>query len=443
MCQNRGKKFNKILEDNMAKDTKYLSQIRGTWHFNFTVPTRLTKWFKQKRIRYSLNTSDYKQARFIRDKYLMPVVTAQNLVELMENFSQFIDIAEIDLDKKINGLSFFLDRMTEKQELSLFQLGEAFLKQYKKGGFSDASVRKISSAVNSICGILGKNISAENITKKDIIRFRDILLHLPVGWQKKLLKGDAYDLTPAKDDEKSMHPNTVKKQIEVAYRIFAWGINDCKLERKDNPVHDVKIIRAGRMTHKRPPEGNEVEQLCNLPMPRSKHFDQHAWDMLPIFARYTACRIGEIALLTVKDVVVKDDVLCLKITAHGDEKRLKNQSSERLTPVSKKLKPFLDKILTKHSNGPLFPHCGHWYDNKGQIRKPAHYFLKAYSKAAKKIADDLSIHCWRVYANTQMANAGVDILDREAVLGHKSDRVQRVYTAENMERLQKAVNTIF
>jgi len=427
----------------MAKDTKYLSQIRGTWHFNFTVPTRLTKWFKQKRIRYSLNTSDYKQARFIRDKYLMPVVTAQNLVELIENFSQFIDIAEIDLDKKINGLSSFLDRATERTDISLLQLGEGFLKQYKKGGFSDASIRKISSAVNSICGILGKNISAENIIKQDIIRYRDVLLNLPVGWQKKSLKGDAYDLTPAKENEKSMHPNTVKKQIETAHRIFSWGITDCKLERKDNPVDDVKIIGAGKKTHKRPPNSKECEQLCKLPISKSKHFDKEAWDMLPIFARYTACRIGEIAFLTVKDVVIKDDVLCLKITAHGDEKRLKNQSSERLTPVSKKLKPFLEKILAKYSDGPLFPHCGHWYDDKGKIRKPAHYFLKAYNIAAKKIADDLSVHCWRVYANTQMADAGVDILDREAVLGHKSDRIQRVYTAENMKRLQKAVDTIF
>ncbi len=41
MCQNRDESFNKILKDNMAKDTKYLSLIHGTWHFDFTVPVRL------------------------------------------------------------------------------------------------------------------------------------------------------------------------------------------------------------------------------------------------------------------------------------------------------------------------------------------------------------------------------------------------------------------
>ena len=90
----------------------------------------------------------------------------------------------------------------------------------------------------------------------------------------------------------------------------------------------------------------------------------------------------------------------------------------------------------------MFKNCGHWYDDKGNIRKPAHYFLKAYNNAAKKIAPDFSIHCWRVYGNTQMADAGIDILDREAVLGHKSDRIQKVYTAENLKRLKRAVDTI-
>ena len=442
MRQNRDEKFDKILEANMATDTRYLSQINGIWHFDFTVPQCLKKWFKQQRIRHSLNISDYKQARFIRDKYLIPVLATQSAIEVLENVNRFLDIAKSDLGNRIGDLVTFIDRTHESRELSIYELCQDFLKQYKKGDFADASVNKISSDINSFCGIVGKDTSAESITKQDIIRFRDILSSLPVGWQKRPFKGENCDLTQAGKDEKCVHPNTIKKQIEVARRIFAWGIADCKLRRKDNPAIGVEIIGSGKQTHKRPPEGTEVEKLCNLPIHRSSHFDEEAWRLLPIFARYTACRIGEITLLTVKDVVIKNEVECLRITAYGEEKHLKTASSERLVPISDKLKPFVTEIVKNRTNGPMFKNCGHWYDDKGNIRKPAHYFLKAYNNAAKKIAPDFSIHCWRVYGNTQMADAGIDILDREAVLGHKSDRIQKVYTAENLKRLKRAVDTI-
>jgi hypothetical protein len=41
-----------------------------------------------------------------------------------------------------------------------------------------------------------------------------------------------------------------------------------------------------------------------------------------------------------------------------------------------------------------------------------------------------------------MATAGVDILDRERLLGHKYSRIQAAYTPENLKRLQQAVNAI-
>ena len=178
-----------------------------------------------------------------------------------------------------------------------------------------------------------------------------------------------------------------------------------------------------------------------MPKSKSSLFDEEAWKSLPIFARYTGCRIAELAVLTSNDVLVKNGIRCLRITAFGENKKLKTESSERLVPVNEKLNPHLDSLLKRRASGRLFPYCGDFKGKEGLV-KSAHYFDKAYNRAAKKIAGDFSFHCWRVYANTQMADAGIDILDREAILGHRSDRIQRVYTAENIQRLKKAVETI-
>ncbi len=44
-------------------------------------------------------------------------------------------------------------------------------------------------------------------------------------------------------------------------------------------------------------------------------------------------------------VIEKGDVKCLRITSFGEGKRLKTESSERLVPISDKLKPYLESFL--------------------------------------------------------------------------------------------------
>ena len=45
-------------------DTKHLLLVGDVWYFDFRVPAKLRKFFKVDRVRQSLNTADYKQAKF-------------------------------------------------------------------------------------------------------------------------------------------------------------------------------------------------------------------------------------------------------------------------------------------------------------------------------------------------------------------------------------------
>lgn len=82
-----------------------------------------------------------------------------------------------------------------------------------------------------------------------------------------------------------------------------------------------------------------------------------------------------------------------------------------------------------------------WPDGGDYTNRPAHQFLKAWNRAAKDIGP-YSFHCWRLYANDEMARAGVDITDRERIIGHTSGRTQAAYTAVDLERYARAVSSI-
>lgn len=429
----------------MAADTKHLAQIGNNWYFDFRVPEKLKKFFKTDRFRHSLNTSDYKQAKYIRDKYLMPVFATSVVHDFIESALQILDMSNIDMDKKTRELLAFVNRKNaDVKPMTLRDVCDYFISCYEKTHKADTSTARFRATTYNLCAILGDSISAEDITDKDIIKFRDIQLTLPVGWQKRKREIDS-KLPQAGGDERTVNPNSVKSEIKRIKAIFARAIDDRKLLRTDNPVANVKVDSI-EVEQKIPPSGENVEKLCNMKMTHAKNYDAEAWKYLPLFARYTGCRIGELAILKAEDVIEKQGIRCLHITAHGkselERSKLKTASSDRFIPVSEKLKPLLDFIHNKHKAGFLFPNCGNWLNPNGKIRKPAHFFIKDYNLHAKKIDPQHSLHCWRVYANTQMADAGIDILDREAILGHKSDRIQRVYTAENLLRLKKAVDQI-
>ncbi len=429
----------------MANDTKYLTQIGDTWYFDFRIPVKLKRIFKIDRFRHSLNTADYKHAKYIRDKYLMPVFAAQFAQEFIESALQTLDIAKIDLDKKsMEFLSFVNRKNSDVKPMTLREICDYYIKCYEKSRKADSSIAKFKATTNSLCSILGGETSAEDVTDKDIISLRDILLSLPVGWQKRN-KNDKTELSPAEDGERAMNPNSIKDEIQRIKSIFTRAIDDKKIIRIDNPAAKVKVDSV-KSEQKIPPSGENVAKLCDMKMTRSKNYDAESWKYLPVFARYTGCRIGELAILKAEDIVEKQGIRCLFVTARGktetERGKLKTETSERFVPVSSILSRHLDMILLKHKTGYLFPKCGNWLNERRKIRKPAHSFIKDYNRYAKKIDPQHSFHCWRVYANTQMADAGIDILDREAILGHKSDRIQRVYTAENMQRLKRAVDTI-
>ena len=185
----------------------------------------------------------------------------------------------------------------------------------------------------------------------------------------------------------------------------------------------------------------EADQLALLEKPITQSYDETTWKYMPLIARYTGARFAEVAQLTHKDIIHKHDLLCISINSDGN-KSLKTASSQRLVPISNKLLPHINKLISLTKKGRLFKNCGDWTD-KNDYTQVAHSFGKSYNKAVKKLGSHITFHKWREYAINQMADAGIAEIDRMRVVGHSVRGTHAIYTVDSLERAKKAVDSIY
>ncbi len=411
-------------------DRKYLQKRGNCWYIRVPMPPRL--WGANGEFVCSLRTGDLRIAQTLRDKYLIPLLAETSAAGMVSAVARLMIAADEAVARQLGELRGSLSGLIAERK-TLRELGESFLAYLESSrSYAPASLRKYRAELDAVCRLMGDDADPEAVTKGDVAGLRDTLLTLPTTWQRR-----PDPPTPAAPGETLLSGRSVGRMLMFLRRVFRWAIDEGQLGRRDNPADGIGVARVAPK-HKRAPEPDEADALMDLPEPRV--IDALTWRMMPLLARYTGCRAGELAQLRAEDVVVKQGIRCLRITGHGDGRRLKTASSERLVPVAERLAPHLDELLSMRGKVHLI-RAGDYEAEDGTMKR-AHAFLKHYNRRAKKVADDLSFHCWRVYANDAMATAGVDMGDRERILGHKSTRTQAAYTPENLRRLKVAVDTI-
>ena len=410
-------------------DTKYLQKRGSCWYIRVPKPPKA--WKSSSEFICSLRTPELKTAQRLRDKYLMPILAETAAREMVATMARCLGAADESIARQLAELRAELSG--HESSLTLREAGDRFLRYLKSSqAYAPASLRKYATSVDGACHVLGEDADPERLAKADTVRLRDALLALPIAWQLRNGSSPAPRAT-----QRHLSGKSVNGYLRDLRRMFQWLIDEGHVKRTDNPFSGVSVARVAT-NHKRAPTAPEAEALMNLPRPKAVNAE--AWRMMPLLARYTGCRAGELSQLRAEDIVVERGVRCIRITSRGEGKRLKTSSSERIVPVADKLVPHLDALVGKRKAGRLLD-AGDWKGKDGMI-KHAHEFLKHFNQRAKRVAPGLCFHCWRVYANDAMATAGVDILDRERLLGHKSERTQAAYTPENLRRLKTAVNAI-
>lgn len=428
-------------------DTKFLIKKGKTWYLNVTIPKRVkSKVLAGKKIRISLNTADFKVAQCWRDRHVYELMNAENELYLLECLARKITEADSRLQDKLEELlpSYKIRGVEDKKSISISELMDLFLKHLQeRKGLKASSCDKYRSALDCFKFIIGPDTPAISITHEMLQDFTEKALRLPTGWSYSARAGLTYiDLISEvkKDSAKKtlLSHNSIHNFIQIMKAMYDWGIDNDRLPRGFNMPFKRKLsiyVDKEDQKHKRPPSQVEADKLCTLPFPNTDTINKEVWKYLPLIARYTGMRLAEIAQLHKEDVVKEEGYLCIKV-CHD----VKTSSSKRIIPISDKLQPHIEELLQKTKSGRFFTECGD-FKSIGYV-KYAHGFCKLWNRAAKKISPDLSFHCWRVYANTQMTRAQVDIIDREKLLGHANDRTNASYLPSDYERLKKAVDNI-
>ncbi len=413
----------------MTETERYLRRRAGVWHVDFTLPSDTGEGLGGLRVRFSLLTGDIVQARAFRDSYVMPLLHASRTNAAMRVAVDQLSATSATMRYRANEL---LARAGLAQlgplrgtTGTLGSLIDVYASYLGHTGMTPATVRAKVRSCEQALRILGEDHEPEHTTDADMAMIRDVLLSTPAFDQQR---------TATTDRGAARKPSTVNRELTAIRAMYKWAMAEGRLTfRRAVPGVGVRC-QSGRVeAHKACPPPADAGQLCMMQCPST--LDPYAWRAMPVIARYTGMRAGEIAMLYGEDLVEVEGLLCVRVCRH-----LKTQAAERLVPVADVLEPTVLGLLARTRQGRLFGGCGDYTDPKGQMH-PGLRLIQSFGKRAKDVGP-YSFHCLRVYANSEMARAGVDIIDRELILGHKSTRVQAAYTPRDLERLRKAVNGI-
>ncbi len=417
-------------------DTKHLLKKGNRWYLNFTFPEKFrVDKLSGRKIRISLETADYKQAKAWRDAYVANLIAANNKIQFLERLAKHIIEADEEMDAllktlvprmKIRGLTG-----SSRQGLSLSALSEKYLSHLRtNSNVKHSTLSRYKSSLNCFVFVIGADTSAAALEHKDIQNFVTLALQLPVGFNYHGASSP-YELIEKSKGKKLLSISGLNFTLVVVKAMFAWAVENEILQK--NPVKTLSVyIGETRQKHKLKPTHEEVDLLCSMPCPSA--IDPITWRFVPLFSRYSGMRIGEIAQLTASSFIVKHGIRCIQVSGE-----LKTEGSARIVPIAAKLAPLLDELLKIRGTGRLFD-CKDFTND--EFTKYGHGFLKKFNTAAKKIGD-FSFHCFRVYANSEMLDGGAVQTDCERILGHKSERVNAAYVSDDVKRLLSAINKIF
>ncbi len=405
------------------KRIKYLhNDEAGIWQCDFYIKVGR----KKRRIQNSLGHRNDKRAQEFVDTYILPIIRIEKERDLFERLILSYEFA----DKKLkNNYKDFLSQFSESENIidSFRELSDRYIEWKQNSDLSPATINRYKCAINDLLKFLGDDIEVEDITKKNMTEYRDML------------------------QERGMHNNTIREQVKRINSVFRWGVDEGKILLREPPGLKVRVEKQDQ-DHYRCPDDDEIEPLCNMPYPNSaRSFDLIAWKYIPLISRYTTMRIGEVAQLLVTDIDYKDGLRIFKINRR-DGKSTKNKQSIRLVPVPDKLDSIVDELLeiAKQSNSSrLFVKCGDYTSPNSGLYKPAHHFLCSFNNQAKKVNreegqpnNDLSFHCLRSWGSTKMIEEEINIIDIQRIMGHKTRITLAGYTKESMKRYKKWLDMI-
>jgi len=249
---------------------------------------------------------------------------------------------------------------------------EEVFESWQKGGTkSEATIKEFAYSIRLFGEFFGTKVIVD-VSRSDVRQFREALQEKPARVSGQLRNATLPDLVKwaaRNKGAKRISVGTVNKILTALQALATWAY-DNGLIPEDTPWTNPfsRMLLEDKPSDREPWTPEDLRGLFASPVfsagerPRGGGGDAAYW--LPLLGLYTGARLGELAPLTVRDIVTEDEtgITAIKFSEIEEEgRRLKTISSRRVVPIHPKLVDlgFLAFILARQreagADARLFP----------------------------------------------------------------------------------------
>jgi integrase len=303
----------------------------------------------------------------------------------------------------------------------------AFHKERQAGrNLADKTKDEHASAVRMFEEFLGRSVPARQITRKDVLAYKQSLLETPARYVQRFpgltLPQAIRANQKRKDPFATLDPSTINmKWLSHLSTIFKWGMNNGYVD--DNPAAGVRVD-SGK-GYKEPSrvafDNDDLRKMFGSPLFRNEAWSTKQWALL--LALYTGARSSsELARIRLSDVYQEQGINVIHLALAS-----KNVRSKRIVPIHRDLVElgFLDYLKSLRASGStrLFAD----WEPEDAINR---WFLRSY-RSEVGINDRRKVfHSFRHTLKTALARHGVNRDVSDLITGHADQSVAATYITD-------------
>lgn len=338
-----------------------------------------------------------------------------------------------------------------KGGITLSQAHEKWADEHIAGGGSPKSVRDFGIYVRRFIELHG-DMPIAHITKRHVREYKDAMLKLPVrasGPLRKMTVPHQLEYMREHPEIQTLSPRTVNdRALGAISAVLGWAEANDFIEQNPAARVKVKAVKVSK-TVRLPYTVDDLNTIFRFPVytngdrPQAGGGEAAKW--LPLMGTFTGARLEELGQLTVDDIREEQGVAYFDMTATGQGKRRKTESSKRRVPIHSKLieMGFLDYVeqMRKQGHSRLFPAL------VSQDEKVTAAWSKWWGRYARKHGgfDKLKVfHSFRHAFKDALREGGVQEEVSDALTGHAPTTEGRKYGGNGypLKRLKEGIEKL-
>jgi len=335
----------------------YCLQLRKTtYQFVRRVPVDLLQYYQKTLIRHSLNTKDYKEAKRLRNTFMVEYDIEFEKLRSKSLMHEQNHIGTSDIKKLlISKPNYFVGAsiVDDSSGLTIKSLSDFYLARLSTAG-NQKTIKDFSSTIAVALEYFSSDTLANSLSRDSARDFMTFASQLPLRFSlaKETRDKPLREVVIIADKLglKRASVPTVNKRVNVISAVFSYALEEGKV--RQNPFMNMSLKDPKKAKGKRNPMTlNDIKKLFVGLKEQSEDY----W--VTMIAMYQGARQNEILQLRKSDIVFERGAWLLSFHDRFENNSMKTESSVRIVPIHKELieRGFVKWITNIRRESRLFP----------------------------------------------------------------------------------------